>query len=166
MTLADVVYGMVQRGMTSAQLTDLEIGTVVNVSPLEISTRPDMAPLQEKQLLRTSAVVEKKIPVLAHSHQTSGMVHSHTVSGLVHSHTLNGTGTSTDLSGAYPTDKTLSGSFSSDQQLSDIACIEDGETLPVVDGYIVINRGLSKGDRVLLLRVEHGSRAIILSRVY
>ena len=45
-------------------------------------------------------------------------------------------------------------------------CIENGQPLPVEDGYIILNRALETGDIVLLLRVEHGARYIILSRMF
>lgn len=46
-----------------------------------------------------------------------------------------------------------------------VACIENGETLPVEDGYTILNRGLEPGDAVLLLRVERGQKYIVLSRI-
>ena len=37
--------------------------------------------------------------------------------------------------------------------------------LPVENGFIILNRGLAVGDKVLLLRVQSGQKFIILSRV-
>ena len=34
------------------------------------------------------------------------------------------------------------------------------------DGYIVLNRGLAAGDKVLLLRVMRGQQFVILSRIF
>lgn len=45
-------------------------------------------------------------------------------------------------------------------------CIENGEQLPVEDGYTILNRGLKVGDIVLLLRVQRGQKYIVLSRVF
>ena len=45
-------------------------------------------------------------------------------------------------------------------------CIENGQPLPVEDGYIILNRALAAGDKVLLLRVETGARYIVLSRMF
>lgn len=50
--------------------------------------------------------------------------------------------------------------------LSDVAVVENGSPLPVEDGYIILNRGLAVGDKVLLLRVQHGQRFVVLSRVF
>ena len=45
-------------------------------------------------------------------------------------------------------------------------CWEDGKKLPVKDGFIILNRRLEEGDRVLLLRVQHGQKFIVLSRIF
>ena len=50
--------------------------------------------------------------------------------------------------------------------LGDISCVENGKALPVESGYIVLNRALAVGDRVLLLRVQGGQRFIVLSRIF
>ena len=38
--------------------------------------------------------------------------------------------------------------------------------LPVKDGFIILNRALEQGDRVLLRRVQNGQKFLILSRVF
>lgn len=68
MELKDIFQQMTQESMKSAQLTDLQIGTVTSVSPLEITVSTSMAPLQAPVLYLTVNVVEKKIPVLQHNH--------------------------------------------------------------------------------------------------
>lgn len=50
--------------------------------------------------------------------------------------------------------------------LNSIACLENGQTLPVENGYIILNRALEVGDKVLLLRVQSGQKYIVLSRVF
>ncbi len=50
--------------------------------------------------------------------------------------------------------------------LGDVAAVENGSPLPVEGGYIILNRGLAVGDKVLLLRVQHGQRFVVLSRVF
>lgn len=49
---------------------------------------------------------------------------------------------------------------------SEIVCQENGQPLPVEGGYIILNRALEVGDRVLLLRVQNGQKFIVLSRVF
>ena len=68
MELKDILQQLTQESMKSAQLTDLQIGTVTSVSPLEITVSTSMAPLQSGVLYLTVNVVEKKIPVLQHNH--------------------------------------------------------------------------------------------------
>lgn len=63
---------------------------------------------------------------------------------------------------------TYTGGGSSEDNLmeSDIICFENGQPLPVEDGYIILNRALEVGDKVLLLRVQNGQKFIVLSRVF
>lgn len=167
-------------------LSDLVLGTVTGTEPLEVTLRESMAPLPQEVLWRTAAVVEKKIPVLEHEHITAGFRHGHTVSGLGHSHELSGlehshtaeegpTGsalggsfqTGQGLEGSYPTEEALlPDAYTSDKRLGHIVCYEDGKPLPVEDGYIILNRGLAVGDKVLLLRVMRGQQFVILSRIF
>lgn len=203
MNLAETVYLMVQKSMKAAQLTDLRVGTVTSVDPLEVTTDPAMPPIPSSILYLTSSVVEKKIPVLSHSHDVNGLSHTHTVSGLGHQHSTSGlehthavgglshahttadgsTGAALDgsytsgsaLAGSYPSDQRLTGSYpttsalggvTSNGALGNVACIENGVTLPVEGGYIILNRALAMGDKVLLLRVQNGQKFIVLSRIF
>lgn len=50
--------------------------------------------------------------------------------------------------------------------IPDIICYEHGKPLPVENGYIILNRALEVGDKVLLMRVQNGQKFIILSRVF
>jgi hypothetical protein len=127
MELSDVINTIVQRHLNSAQLTDLRVGTVVSTDPLRISISVQMAPLEKNVLMLTTEVVEKKIPVLNHSNNSS--------------------------------------EETTGESLEDLACYENGEALPVEDGYIILNPALKEGDRVLLLRVQRGQMFIVLSRV-
>lgn len=166
MELIEMMHQITQQAMKAMQPTELTIGTVTKAEPLEISIDPAMDVLKAPLLYRTSAVIERKIPVLAHSHVTDGFSHSHTLQGLGHTHTYSGGTTGASLAGAYPTSGELVGGFRSDGQLLDVACLEDQKPLPVKDGYIILNRGLQAGDKVLLLRVLQGNKYIILSRIF
>ena len=63
---------------------------------------------------------------------------------------------------------TYTGGGSSEDNLmqSNIICYENGKPLPVENGYIILNRALEVGDKVLLLRVQSGQKFIVLSRVF
>lgn len=167
MDLIDVLHQVTEDTMSAYGLSDLAVGTVTGVDPLEVTIRESMAPLPQEVLRLTAAVIEKKIPVLAHKHTTTGFRHSHTVSGLSHSHEASEGSTGAALDGSYQTGEALTpDGYISDEQLRDIVCYEDGKPLPVEDGYIVLNRGLAVGDKVLLLRVMRGQQFVILSRVF
>lgn len=186
MTLTDVLHGMMEDAMLGYGLTDLAVGTVISVSPLKVKVREDMDALPQETLWLTAAVIEKKIPVLKHTHITEGFRHDHTLPDLAHDHALpdlshshsGGEGESGPaLTGSYSAERSLSGAFQtetslnqdafeSDERLTDICCLEDGKKLPVKDGYIILNRGLEKGDMVLMLRACRGQQFIILSRIF
>ena len=186
MDLIDALHGIVEDSMDGYGLSDLAVGTVTGTDPLEVTVREAMAPLPQEVLWLTAAVVEKKIPVLEHEHITAGFRHRHTVSGLGHGHDVPGLGhshsteegatgealggshqTGQGLEGAYPTSDGLTpDAYTSDKRLGGVVCYEDGRALPVEDGYIILNRGLEKGDKVLLLRVMRGQQFIILSRIF
>lgn len=152
MDLIDVLQQINQNSIDAYGLSDLAIGTVTKVDPLEITVRESMAPLPQEVLHLTAAVIEKKIPVLTHAHTTTGFRHDHDVS----------------ISGKdYTTsDALIPDTYISDQQLESIVCYEDGKPLPVEDGYLILNRGLATGDKVLMLRVMRGQQFIILSRIF
>lgn len=166
MQLLELLQLINQRNMQAAQLSDLVIGTVQTASPLTISISPDMAPLEESQLYLTASVVEKKIPQLTHTHDTSGFSHTHTVSGLGHSHSSSSGATGDALGGSYTTSQNLNNTYTSDSRLGGIAALENGKALPAKDGYIALNRGLEAGDKVILLQVMGGQKFIVLSRLF
>lgn len=130
MNLADALHLVGQDSMKAAQLTDLCIGTVTATGPLEIKTVNAMAPLRAPVLYLTDSVVEKKIPILEHTHAG---VHGETGPALLK---------------------------------AEIICKEHGQSLPVKDGYIILNEALKVGDRVLMLRVKSGQKFVVLSRVF
>lgn len=146
MELLEVLQQINQQSMRAAGLTDLLIGTVVSAAPLEVTVDTMMQPLRAEVLYLTEPVVEKKIPVLSHTH---------TITGLAHSHTCQPEETGESLEGEYHTQTALEG----------MACLENGIPLPVENGYLILNRGLAAGDKVLLLRVQGNQRFVILSRV-
>ena len=61
---------------------------------------------------------------------------------------------------------TYTGGGSAENALGDTHCIENGKSLPIEGGYMILNKKLEVGDKVLLLRVQHGQQFIVLSRVF
>lgn len=158
MELKDVLYQMMQENAAAGQPTDLRVGTVTSEEPLEITINPAMAPLRRRQLYLTEPVVEKKIPVLTHKHY---------ISTLTHTHTAPGGATGPALEGSYlGEDSLVSEGFNAILQDQDIVCWENGKALPIEDGFIILNRKLETGDKVLLLRVQSGQKFIVLSRIF
>lgn len=147
MELLDALQQIAQQSAAALSPAELVIGTVTAADPLEISIDSAMDTLRAPVLYLTTAVVEKKIPILKHTHQ---------ITGLGHSHSAPEGSTSTNLTGTYETQNAL----------EDIVCTEFGKPLPVENGYIILNRALAAGDRVLLLQVMHGQKFVILSRVF
>lgn len=139
MELLDVLQQITQENNRAMQPTDLVVGTVTSVKPLEITTDNQAAPLRVAVLYLTAAVVEKKVTTFAHSHNTT---HNHIV-----------------------TDATIRPDGECSTELAGITCYENGKALPN-DGFITLNRGLAVGDTVLMLRVQHGQKYVVLSRVF
>ena len=75
---------------------------------------------------------------------TSAVVEK-TMTTLSHNHTVNGDTTSTEL--------------------QNVVVTENGTALPN-SGSITINRGLSVGDKVLMMKVQKGQKFIVLSRIF
>lgn len=169
MDLTDVMRQMMQQSMEGYGLSDMTIGTVTGVKPLAVRIREGMADIPQEALRLTAAVIEKKIPVLEHLHTTKGFRHAHELPDLAHTHSGEEGETGPALEGSHETEDGLQqDAFDSDKRLlkNEIVCYEDGKPLPVKDGYIILNRALEKGDKVLLLRVMRGQQFIILSRVF
>ena len=167
MDLTDVMRQMMQQSMEGYGLSDMTIGTVTATEPLAVKIREGMADIPQEALRLTAAVVEKKIPILKHRHITEGFRHEHTLPDLSHSHSSEEGETGAALEGSLKTKTALDpDAYTSDERLENIICYEDGKPLPVKGGYIILNRALEKGDKVLLLRVMRGQQFIILSRVF
>lgn len=143
--LIDVLQKITGNVMNNAGLTDLVIGTVTKTSPLEVTLVSTMLPLPAEVLILTESVVEKKIPIVNHKHDVT---HNH----IIHDTYSNG-GTSEDSN--------ICGN-----SLSNIICYENGKALPVQNGFIILNRALAVGDKVIMLRVLNGQNFIILSRAF
>jgi len=167
--LSDVLHQMMQDTIKGSSPTDMTVGTVTSVKPLEVKIREEMNVIPQIALRLTAAVIEKKIPILEHEHITKGFRHDHALPDLSHSHSGGDGETGPALEGSLTTETALNpDAYISDRQLlkQEIVCYEDGKPLPVKDGYIILNRALEAGDKVLLLRVMGGEQFIILSRVF
>jgi len=167
MELIDVLRQITTQTIDAYNPTDFTYGTVTSIDPLEVKDKEEVRTIPQMALILTAAVIEKKIPILTHEHITAGFRHSHKMTGLGHSHTTADGSTGSALDSEIQTGDGLEqDEFTSDQRLENIICYEDGKPLPVENGYIILNRALAVGDKVLMLRVGRGARYIILSRVF
>lgn len=147
MQLIDMMQQIAQQSQQASQPTELCTGTVVSASPLEITVDTTMAPLRATVLYLTSAVVEKKIATLKHTHEIKGMEHFH-------------------LYEQGQTHNALESPVETEPALETVVCLENGAPLPADAQYITLNRALRAGDKVLLLRVQHGQKFVVLSRIF
>ena len=60
MELKDAVQQMIQQSQKAAQPTEMQIGTVTSVNPLEITLDTNMAPLTEAVLYLTEPWLKRK----------------------------------------------------------------------------------------------------------
>lgn len=157
MELLDAILLTSQASQQASQPTELVLGTVTSALPLEISINNMQAPLRSQVLYLTEPVIEKKIPVLDHIHHINSLSHTHS-----EYHGTTGSG----LTGSYPTLSSLVSAGANSDQTQNIICYEHGKPLPIKDGFIILNRALEVGDKVILLRVQHGQKFIVLSRVF
>lgn len=61
---------------------------------------------------------------------------------------------------------TYTGGGDAEDSLTDTTYYENGESIPIENQYAIVNKKLDVGDKVLLLRVQHGQQFLILSRVF
>lgn len=176
-TLQRLAEGVVEA--SAACDGQLFTGTVSNANPLSIKLGEESGSIEIEgdDIILTQSVVSKKIYIKKHTHKIGETVATHT-----HPSTLAVTGTA---EGALPVTGTATGSTSASSQLTtetlivdrtlDAWCTEYGHRLPVdpetynPDGdqiCITINRGLEKGDKVIMSRVSHGQQFVVLSRYF
>lgn len=153
MEMIDALHQVIQEAIKTARLCDMDIGTVTAANPLEVTVDTMQQPLRQQVLMLTSGVVEKKIPVLDHIHHIDSLTHNH--AGGVNA-----------LTGSYPTLSSLLSSGAGGDQSQNIICYEHNKPLLIKDGFIILNRALEVGDKVLLLKVQQGQKYIILSRIF
>jgi hypothetical protein len=149
MELIGTIQKIISNALDNAGLTDIVIGTVTQINPLEITLMSTMLPLPQEVLILTESVIEKKLTITDHIHDVN------------HNHAVYDTYTGGGSSG-----------FSNicSEELTEIYCYENGKQLPRQDpggnAYIIINRALAVGDKVIMLRVLNGQNFIVLSRVF
>lgn len=179
-TLQKLAKGVVEA--SAACDGQLFTGTVTSASPLSIKLGEESGSIEidGDDIILTQSVVSKKIYIKKHTHKIGQTVATHT-----HPANLAVTGTAGVPPAELPVTGAATGNTSASTQLTpetlivdrtlDAWCTEYGHKLPVdpenynPDGEqvcITINRGLEKGDKVIMSRVSHGQQFIVLSRAF
>jgi hypothetical protein len=178
-TLQKLAKGVVEA--SAACDGQLFTGTVTNASPLSIKLGEESGSIEidGDDIILTQSVVSKKIYIKKHTHKIGQTVATHT-----HPASLSVLGIAAIPPGNEVTGSAV-GDTSRSSQLTletlivdrtlDAWCTEYGHKLPVDPGNynpdgeqvcITINRGLEKGDKVIMSRVSHGQQFIVLSRAF
>lgn len=179
-TLQAIAEGVIES--SAACDGQLFTGTVTNANPLSIKLGEESGSIEidGDDIILTQSVVSKKIYIKKHTHKIGQTVATH-----IHPVNLAVTGTAGVPPAELPVTGTAMGNTSASTQLTsetlivdrtlDAWCTEYGHKLPVdpenynPDGEqicITINRGLEKGDKVIMSRVSHGQQFIVLSRAF
>lgn len=161
-------------------------GTVSNANPLQIKLGADSGDivLDGDDIILTQSVVSKKIYIKKHAHEENKQlmdVQGVTAAGPV-TFIPSGSEIPLDDKGLPDMSKIAGGPVLSLNHLHtnetstiDCWCTEYGHKLPVVpDTYdqggdevvITVNRGLEKGDNVIMQRVSNGQQFVVISRYF
>ena len=148
--MIEVIRNIIDEQMISFGLTDLAIGTVVSISPLKIKLT-DRITLNENQILLTEFVLEKSLKLI-HKHGVKDVK----ISKYTHSHKVEGT-TKKEQEHLHGIDlNTKLDIHSHDAEIT----IKDN-----LGAKIIIQEGLKKGDKVIMLKTEQGQKYVVLSKV-
>lgn len=139
----------IQQIIKSMNLTDYRIGTVIQLNPIKIDFGDNKIITDVgTNIFYTEQVIEKKI-VLGHKHTLSNLIHAHTLDNVSHEHTYSGSSTGQSLTDTYSTSEDLNGDYDTSEDLK----------------TFIINEGIKKDDKLLMLRVADGQKFIVLSKI-
>lgn len=145
-------------------------GTVSNTNPLSIKLGEESGAIEidGDDIILTQSVVSKKIYIKKHTHMIGSDVgtHTHIFTDITPAGSI--------ISTTNPPSQTSANTEIVDRAL-DAWCTEYGHKLPVDPAVynpngeqicITINRGLEKGDKVIMTRVSGGQQFVVLSRYF
>ena len=174
-TLLQEIQKIAIKAVQATNPVEFVIGTVTGDSPLSVRLSESSITISGDSLILSQAVVERKLMIKKHTHTigTDLQTHTHPYSGTcavvippdtapITGESAGNTSASTQL---QPTTKV-------DDTVLDVVYSEHGQELEEQveksddDVVITFNRGLAKGDKVLMLKVCEGQRFVILSRVF
>jgi hypothetical protein len=155
-------------------------GTVSNDNPLRISLGEESGSIEldGDDIILTQAVVSKKIYIKKHKHEEDEALTDYQAfgyAGFAVQFVPAGSPSPDPDDPAPPTTLPLQHKHAIHTSTLDAWCTEYGHKLPVdpedydEDGeqtVITINRGLEKGDKVIMTRVSNGQQFVVLSRYF
>ena len=162
--LLTTIQSIAVNAVKSTNPVEFCYGTVTKANPLTVRLNENTLEIYGSSLILTEPVVEKKLTIDKHTHMIGNDVGGHT-----HKFTYTDQGTPVVSTTNGPNNPMSATTEIVNKVLSGV-CNEFGEDLPVESDsekiVITLNRGLEKGDKVIMLRVYSGQRFIILSRIF
>lgn len=148
-------------------------GTVSNGNPLQIQLGEDSGDivLDGDDIILTQSVVSKKVYIKKHTHKIGSEVANHTHNATL---TVAGTCSTGSITGTATGTTNPTTDFNQETEIVtntlEAYCTEYGVKLSVDQDdertIITLNRGLEKGDKVIMTRVSNGQQFIVLSRYF
>lgn len=142
MSLLQILQQINDQAESARQPTDMLIGTVTGVDPLEVTLDIQQAALREEVLFLTDSVIEKKLGSDGRFYRA---------------------GVPLESNFEFPEGVELVLEYNSSTEI--ITPTLNPED-PGAVTYAVVTPALGIGDKVLLLSVMHGQKFIVLSRLY
>lgn len=169
--LLTTIQEIAVNAVKSTNPVEFRYGTVTNADPLKIRLSDSTIEISGDSIILTVGVVEKKITIKKHTHEIGSTIAGHTHSATL---ALSGTAGEIPLSGTASGTTSPTTDFNSQTEIVntvvEAVCKEFGQDLPVDSNNdeitFTINRGLEKGDKVIMLKVSGGQRFIVLSRIF
>lgn len=167
-TIQKIAQGVVES--SAACDGQLFTGTVSSANPLKIKLGEASGSIEidGDDIILTQSVVSKKIYIKKHTHKIGSVIAGHT-------HPFQYTDTGVPVQSVTNPSTDINQTTKVIDTVLDAWCTEYGHKLPVnpetynQDGeqiVITINRGLEKGDKVIMSRVSHGQQFVVLSRYF
>jgi hypothetical protein len=154
--LLTTIQRIVVNVVNSMVPTEYCYGTVTSQNPLSIRLNEGTIEISGESIVLTEPVIEKLLTINKHTHcvgETLGL----------HVHPIPAGGSTSAPTG-------MSQLTEIDDTVVSAKCTEDSVDLPTSSDtekiVVTLNRGLEKGDKVVMLRVSSGQKFIVLSRIF
>ena len=172
--LLTTIQEIAVNAVRSTNPVEFRYGTVTSADPLKIRLSDSTIEISGDSIILTVGVVEKKITIKKHTHEIGSTIASHTHIVSVPPFSVVGAvpagGAPITAAGTVPKTTDFTQNTNVVDTVVEAVCNEFGQDLPVDSNNdkitFTINRGLEKGDKVIMLKVSGGQRFIVLSRIF